>query len=59
MKVVKTLTKKDDRVYTNYYLVTENGVRIPIQVKLIKKDNKTLNKYDIVKLDTLSEYVSK
>lgn len=59
MKVVKTLTKKDDKVYTNYYLLTDNNVRIPIQVKLIKKDNKVLNKYDVVKLDTVSEYVSK
>lgn len=54
MRVYKTTTKKGDKTYNNYYLVCENGVRIPIEVKLIKKNGKLANYYDLVKLDAIS-----
>lgn len=55
MNLFKRTTKKDNKVYTNYYLVAENGTRIPIEVKLIKKDGKVLNKYDLAKLNALAK----
>lgn len=55
MKVSKTTTTKEGKTYNNYYIVCDNGVRIPIEVKLIKRQGKIINYYDLVKLDVIAE----
>lgn len=37
MKLVKKTITKEGREFTNLYLITDNGVRVPIEVKKFGK----------------------
>lgn len=59
VKVIQITRRKDGKSYTNYYLVLENGTRIPIEVHAVKNNKgEIVNKYDYVKLNTIATKIS-